>query len=443
MIVTPTSINAIEFPIANIIIGQHKRVLFDVSALAQSIKERGLLHPITILPDGTLVSGYHRLEACKSLGWQMIPVVRRAWDELHAELAEIDEQIIRSELKEIERSRHLQRRKEMYESLHPETKQGGDRKSHGKVSHVMPSFVEDTANKTGIAVRTIRTHTQIASSIPPALDAAILATSIADNQQELLKLARMAPEQQQAVIEKLTGPEPARSVRQATVQLNQEKRQEPLALPITQEDYTIHHCAVADFAAHVQAESLDAIITDPPYPGEFLPVYADLAAFATHALKPGGSLIVMVGQYYLPEILDRLRQEPLRYHWLASYYTPGGTTKIWPRKIGAAWKPLLWFVKGKYTGTITKDVLGEGVFVGNGKDKQHHKWGQPVEDMIAMLEHFTQPGQLICDPFVGSGSTALAALATERRFIGCDIDVQCVQTARQRIQEAEKGRQNE
>ena len=52
------------------------------------------------------------------------------------------------------------------------------------------------------------------------------------------------------------------------------------------------------------AGKLDAIITDPPYPREYLDLYDDLARLAKSALKPGGILAVMVGQSYLPEILE-------------------------------------------------------------------------------------------------------------------------------------------
>jgi DNA modification methylase len=205
-------------------------------------------------------------------------------------------------------------------------------------------------------------------------------------------------------------------------------------------------CPITDLHAHIEAESLDAIITDPPYPREYLSVYNDLADFAIHALKPGGSLIAMVGQYYLPDILATLQKEPLKYHWLSCYYIPGDTAKIWHRRIGASWKPLIWFVKGKYTGPWKKDVIkdegilgedtqSEDIFVGNGKDKKHHEWGQPVHDMVNIIEHFTQPGQLICDPFLGGGTTAVASLVCNRRFIGSDIDKQCIQTTRERVKD--------
>jgi hypothetical protein len=42
--------------------------------LARSIRDIGLLHPIVVSQDGLLLAGGRRLEACKMLGWQDIPV---------------------------------------------------------------------------------------------------------------------------------------------------------------------------------------------------------------------------------------------------------------------------------------------------------------------------------------------------------------------------------
>ena len=54
-------------------VGKRRRPSRDVSALAESIAQVGLLQPIVVTPSDRLVAGYHRLEACKALGWAEIP----------------------------------------------------------------------------------------------------------------------------------------------------------------------------------------------------------------------------------------------------------------------------------------------------------------------------------------------------------------------------------
>lgn len=67
--------NVTTMRIEDIRVGErHRKELGDVGALAASIKDIGLLHPIVVTPDGRLIAGERRIEACKRLGWLEIPV---------------------------------------------------------------------------------------------------------------------------------------------------------------------------------------------------------------------------------------------------------------------------------------------------------------------------------------------------------------------------------
>jgi ParB family chromosome partitioning protein len=52
----------------------YRRDLGDIPGLSESIREFGLLRPLLITPDNRLIAGRRRLEACKLLGWETIPV---------------------------------------------------------------------------------------------------------------------------------------------------------------------------------------------------------------------------------------------------------------------------------------------------------------------------------------------------------------------------------
>jgi ParB family chromosome partitioning protein len=68
-------VSSTVLPIADVKVGpRHRRDLGDIAALARNIEEVGLLHPIVVRPDGTLVAGERRLAAFKDLGRDTIPV---------------------------------------------------------------------------------------------------------------------------------------------------------------------------------------------------------------------------------------------------------------------------------------------------------------------------------------------------------------------------------
>jgi ParB family chromosome partitioning protein len=62
-------------PITSIVVNiRFRKDMGDIAALARSIGELGLLHPIVVCPDGRLLAGERRLRACVLLGWTEVPV---------------------------------------------------------------------------------------------------------------------------------------------------------------------------------------------------------------------------------------------------------------------------------------------------------------------------------------------------------------------------------
>ena len=113
-----------EVPVDEIHVPNWHRPLDEgkVTTLAKSISEIGLLQPIGLLDSGRLIYGGHRLAAYRELGLAAIPAVILTLDDLHAELAEIDENLQRSTLTVLETCKALARRKDIYETLHPDTR---------------------------------------------------------------------------------------------------------------------------------------------------------------------------------------------------------------------------------------------------------------------------------------------------------------------------------
>jgi DNA modification methylase len=68
-------------------------------------------------------------------------------------------------------------------------------------------------------------------------------------------------------------------------------------------------------------------------------------------------------------------------------------------------------------------------------DSNNHPTVKPVNLVAWLLNLVSRPGDLILDPFAGSGTTLVAALKTGRRAIGIELDPAYVEIARQRIGE--------
>lgn len=203
-----------RIPISEIKInlGRREALPERVAELAKSITEVGLLNPITLDKSNTLIAGLHRLEAAKLLGWAEVDCTVSSLEGLQAELAEIDENFVRTDLSAIEYGDLLLRRKEIYEALHPETKHGGDRKSE-KIKCAKctldseRSFVNDTAEKLGVNPSTIRRQVQTAKNMTPEAKAIIRDSGAKVTKKDAMKLSRLKPEQQKDAASQLAAQE--------------------------------------------------------------------------------------------------------------------------------------------------------------------------------------------------------------------------------------------
>lgn len=84
-----------------------------------------------------------------------------------------------------------------------------------------------------------------------------------------------------------------------------------------------------------------------------------------------------------------------------------------------------------------------GVFTHNknssGAERAGHETQKPLPLMLELIDLFTDPGDLILDPYVGSGTTGVAALLRGRRFVGLERDPKYAETARTRCEAAAAG----
>lgn len=375
----------------------------DISGLMQSMEERGQLQPILVGSGNKLIAGYRRLTAARKLGWETIEAYRATNldDGLEKLKAERDENTQRLDLapSEIvaaaEELEKLEKPEAEKRKQATQAKPGKGKVGEGKFPAPEKGRVADRiAAAFGISGKTY----EKAKAVVRAAKSKSSLKGVVEEMDKTGKVDRAYKKVQRARRE--SEEKAAAESAPKTVRSELEKV------------CILRHCDMENLLTSF--DGIDAIVTDPPYPKEYLPLYGRLAQLV--AKVP--TVAVMCGQSYLPEILEAMCGH-LKYRWTLAYLTPGKAMRQWERKIDCAWKPILLF------GEVTDYVFD--TFKSDAPEKDHHDWGQSESGMADLIGRLTKPGQLVCDPFLGGGTTAVVAVRMGRRFVGCDIDSKCVE----------------
>jgi len=411
----------------------------DVTALKQSIAESGWIKPLTVTPDYVIISGNRRYQAARQLEYTELPIEIETFASKEAEMERLlrenenrgktPEQQIREGMtwEPIEAIKALGR-KSTNEGYHILNGVQHTRKNvqaeRGEVVDIIARRVGlgsgDTYKKGKEVVLYMDKMFECGSERGPILRMNLNDESINAASKAMKKYIQLDEEAEK------------RERKKEEERLRQQElaRQRYLEAAQKAEHCTLYHCGVAELSQYVQSGSIDCIITDPPYPREFLSVYRDLAEFASYALKPGGLMAVMVGQSYLEEVLHLLNSaHGVDYRWACAYFAPGPAPQLHHREIQSMWKPVLLYSKGEITkGRYIIDVFRSELKAARTaeEEKLYHEWGQSELGIADIMQRVTDENDLVCDPFVGGGSTARVAMDMKRRFVGCDVDESCV-----------------
>ena len=209
----------------------------------------------------------------------------------------------------------------------------------------------------------------------------------------------------------------------------------------------------------LEDECIDLIVTDPPYPTTsrghagnsggmlqkeinkkgkvFEHNNIDCTEYAPEfyrVLKDGSHLYVMTNHINLIKMLNVFTD--CGFHFIKSLIWNKGN-KIMGQYYMSQFEYILFFRKGygkKINNCGTADILS----VPNKKTKDEsgkniHDTEKPVELMKILIENSTQKGDIVLDPFVGVGATALACIESERDYIGIELDENYYNIAKERV----------
>lgn len=240
-----------------------------------------------------------------------------------------------------------------------------------------------------------------------------------------------------ALGEEAPGPDLRRAEEKARLAALARRRGSEVPREVEGPGWEIHCGDFTTVLAEIPDHSVDAIVCDPPYNVEGLPSYSMLSQFAARVLKPGRLCVAYCGKMALPDHFERLG-EHLEYVWTGAILLPGRHTIFRRKMIFGRWRPVAFFSAGPYE--VRTTIVDAFIAEGRGdKGPEDHPWQQSTGPFCRLVEMASKPGELVVDPFTGSGTTALACLATGRRFVGADVDPGAVSLALERIAAYEAG----
>ena len=404
-------------PISKITLGDRVRKdLGDVAALAASIKEIGLLHPIVLREGNFLIAGARRLAAVKSLGWKEVPVrtVDTLNDAVKCLLAERDENTCRKDFLPSE-AVVMARTLEEIEAPKAAAKKKAGKSEDGKAGGRGKKNLPNNLRKVSDGETRVKVARDVGMSHPQLKKAAFVVES-AKADPDLLEVQERMDR---------TG-NVDRCFKIAKSKIEKKKREaEAAELPHTA---NIVHGDLLEAGKELPDNSVDLILTDPPYLKNTLDAYDKLALFAAAKLKPGGLLLTYAGHCFIPEVIAALGCQ-LEYWWTFCCHHQGAVTRLQKLNLNVGWKPIFAYAKPPLA--CWWEPFSDTV--GTGREKGDHDWQQAVGESETLIKNLSPKGGLIVDPFCGSGTVLLAAKNSGRKFWGCDIDATAVATARVRV----------
>lgn len=246
---------------------------------------------------------------------------------------------------------------------------------------------------------------------------------------------------------------------------------DPDEILLRQKSYGIYNDDCLKVMSKIQDGAVDLLLTDPPYNlGQFMKSrnagvfrmrdnhfvasgwddleYVEwveqMQAFFTESyrvLKTKGSMIVFMSLMKLETIISLATEAGFYYKTVGIWHK----TNPMPRNMNITFvnstEAWLYFVKEGASGTFNNDgkMMHDHIETSLTpmSEKKHgkHPTQKPVKLLEELIRTLSNPDELILDPFMGSGSTAVASLNLGRKFLGTELDKKYFDISKKRIEE--------
>ena len=224
----------------------------------------------------------------------------------------------------------------------------------------------------------------------------------------------------------------------------------------------------------LEGGSVDLILTDPPYNlGNFMKgrdtnlkkmrenffgaagwddlsfedwenSMDDFFEESVRILKKGGAMLVFMSIIKVETLIRIAERHKLYYKTTGIWHKPNPMPRNMNLHFVNSTEAWVYFTYGKRTGTFNNDgkLIHDFLEIGVAANGERKYGKHPTQKPVALMEHFirllSNDGEMILDPFMGSGSTGVAAIRNNRNFTGVELNENYFQMATKRIQEVKK-----
>jgi len=206
--------------------------------------------------------------------------------------------------------------------------------------------------------------------------------------------------------------------------------------------FTLHNGDCLQYMRSMQDKSVDLILTDPPYGiginqnSKPVGIASNLSRMANDKTWDDN----IPSAEYFKEMFRVSKNQIVfgaNYFWESFYSSP--CYIIWDKRGNLPKVPFCdtefaWTSFDKMSKKYT--VINHGFIKDSNDEKTIHPTQKPSELFVNILRDFAKDGQVIFDPFMGSGTAGVACERLGLPFIGCEISTEYFQIAERRIQSA-------
>jgi len=196
------------------------------------------------------------------------------------------------------------------------------------------------------------------------------------------------------------------------------------------------------------AEGIDAVITDPPYGISLKTAYKSRKRGRLAESNDFPAIIGDDEPFDPTPWLAFERVVLFGANWYCQRLPHSGAWIVWDKLDGLESKrpfgfndnsdcELIWTNKGKAARIIRHRWMG-AMKGSEHREKRVHPTQKPIALLRTIVLNYTEYGDTILDPYMGSGSTGVACIQTGRKFVGVEIDPHYYKSAVRRIEKAEK-----